>query len=178
MLFASRMRMARFMPLILLMLCGVLLQGCVDDLAPSDKDERSFEAATTESFTMTDTDGQTLHLETLLEENDAVVLYFTMWCPLCDSHMSHLSTNYIGEYPNVAFIMVDYVSSTVDQSRRSKIENGYQSSLVVADVSQDVLNRFGATMASTVVINVEGQVVLNEDYKNGARLKVALDSLN
>lgn len=155
----------------------LMMQGCVDDLAPSNDDKRTSQSQSAENLVMTTTTGDTVELEQLLAENNGVVLYFTMWCPLCDSHMSHLSRKVIPEYPDIAFVMVDYVSSSTSQARRSQIENGYQSLAVVADVDQTITNQFRGTMASTIVIDTDGIVQLNEDYKNGDRLISVLEGL-
>jgi peroxiredoxin len=168
--------------LLLSILLIIGLQGCVEDLAPSDKDERRLQTQILPDFTARTTDGSSaegelVELAALLSQHEAVVLYFTMWCPLCDTHMSYIAGQMIEQYPEVAFLMVDYVSASVVQSRRSQIENGYQALTILADIDQTLLDQFRATMATTVVIDAEGNIRLNEDFKNGARVKDVLDAL-
>lgn len=159
------------------------LSGCLEDLSPDSTDLRSDtsvggeNAAPAAEFTATTTTGESVLLSEALVANDAVVLYFTMWCPLCDSHMSHMRSHIINNYPNVKFFIVDYVSGTIAQSRNSQVANGYTSLNMLADTEQALLNAFGATMASVIVIDDENKILMNEDYKNGSRLIEVLGAL-
>ena len=159
------------------------LMGCLEDLSPDSEDLRSdssvggANAAPATEFTAITTAGESVLLSDELMTNDAVVLYFTMWCPLCDSHMSHMRSRIMGEYPNVKFFMVDYVSGTIAQSRSSQVSNGYVSLNMLADINQTLLNTFDATMASVIVIDNENKILMNEDYKNGSRLIDVLGAL-
>lgn len=158
-----------------------LLTGCLEDLNPDSKDLRSeadLAPSNSSNFTSVTTLNETINLEDDLLSNDAVVLYFTMWCPLCDSHMSHLRSHVIDEYNNVKFYMVDYVSGNVSQSRSSQLSNGYANLDILVDNDHNLLKQYSATMASVIVIDDEKKVLLNEDYKNGARLIDTLNSLN
>ncbi len=174
-LFAGTTQAVKFFSLMALILLVTLLQGCKEDLLPSDKDKRTENPVTTVDFIATTSLDETIELDSLLVEYDAVVLYYTMWCPLCDTHMSYISSAIMPNYPQTAFLMVDYVSGSVSQSRRSQVENGYQALTVLADSDQALLNQFHATMATTVVISQDKSILLNEDFKNGARL---IDTLN
>lgn len=165
----------KFLSLTTLMCVVMLMLGCKEDLLPSDKDNRTENTVTTVDFIALTSLDETIELDSLLAEYDAVVMYYTMWCPLCDTHMSYIASSIMPNYPQTAFLMVDYVSGSVSQSRRSQVENGYQALTVVADSDQSLLNQFHATMATTVVIAQDKSVLLNEDFKNGARL---IDTLN
>ncbi|MCP5207135.1 MAG: hypothetical protein H7A01_08050 [Hahellaceae bacterium] len=167
--------MYKIFTLITATLLALSLQGCKEDLFPSDKDNRTETIITTVDFVATTTLDEVIDLDALLAEYDAVVLYYTMWCPLCDTHMSYITSAIMPNYPQTAFLMVDYVSGSVSQSRRSQVENGYQALTVIADSDQSLLDQFHATMATTVVISQDKLVLLNEDFKNGARL---IDTLN
>jgi hypothetical protein len=83
----------------------------------------------------------------------------------------------INNYQNVRFLMVDYVSASINQSRASQLANGYADMTLLVDNNQDLLNALSATMASVIVINDQNTILLNEDYKNGARLIDVLDRL-
>jgi hypothetical protein len=74
--------------------------------------------------------------------------------------------------------MVDYVSANLSQSRASQLANGYAGLELLVDNKQSLLKQYNATMASIVVIDDENMILLNEDYKNGARLIDILDNLN
>lgn len=174
-LFVGTAHTTKLSVLLALVILVMLLQGCKEDLLPSDKDNRTENTVTTVDFIATTSVDETIELDSLLAEYDAVVLYYTMWCPLCDTHMSYISSAIMPNYPQTAFLMVDYVSGSVSQSRRSQVENGYQALTVVADSDQSLLDQFHATMATTVVISQDKVVLLNEDFKNGARL---IDTLN
>jgi thiol-disulfide isomerase/thioredoxin len=154
-----------------------VLTGCLEDLKPASKDLRSGDTPTSENFIALTTLNKTVTLENELLNNDAVVLYFTMWCPLCDSHMSHMRSEIIDNYRNVSFYMVDYVSANLAQSLSSQRSNGYAGLQLLVDNQQSLLNQYNATMASVVVIDDQKKILLNEDYKNGARLINILDNL-
>jgi hypothetical protein len=74
--------------------------------------------------------------------------------------------------------MIDYVSASVSQSRSSQLANGYAGLQLLVDSNQSLLKQFDATMATVVVISDQNKILLNEDYKNGARLIDILDNLN
>lgn len=168
---------------------ALLLIGCqdvTDDLSPSGADRRPGVVAGTAGhavgqlapdFTLTDTRGETFTLSTELAVSDGVVMYFAMWCPICDSHMSHMRTQVAVDFPGVTFLIVDYVSGSVTGARAAQISNGYNDLQVLADSGQTVLDRYHATMGTTVVIDRGGVVRMNEDYKDGARLHDTLEAL-
>jgi hypothetical protein len=181
------------MLLLLLFLVPVsplLFCGCdmVDDLAPSGSDQRPPDAPGTvgpsvgqfaPDFTLPDTLGSTVTLSTVLASSEAAVLYFSMWCPVCDAHMSHMRTAVIPAYPGVRFLVVDYVSGSVADARSSEVSNGYAGSgfTVAVDIGNGVLHSYAATMGSTVVIDNTGVIRMNEDYRNGVNLQAVLAGL-
>jgi hypothetical protein len=158
--------------------CG----GMADDLRPSGADQRggasAVSTASVADIALATTDGD-VTIGRLLETNDGVVLYFTMWCPVCDSHMSHMRTAIVPDYPNVAFVLVDYVSGSVATAARAAAAAGYADSVyrVAADLEGGLVDRLGATMGTTVVIDRTGSVVMSEDYKNGVLLRETLGRL-
>lgn len=157
-----------------------VLTGCLEDLNPDSTDIRSEDdlaPGISDNFVATTTLNESVILEDELLVNDAVVLYFTMWCPLCDSHMTHMQSHVISNYSNVQFYMVDYVSASVSQSYSTQLANGYKSLITLVDNKQSLLNQYNATMASVIVIDDKNNILLNEDYKNGARLIDVLDNL-
>lgn len=164
--------------------CG----GMMDDLRPSAADNRQTanadsaggtEGQKAPDFTVSDTLGRSMNLYAELESSSAVVLYFTMWCPVCSAHSDHMLANTVPLYPNVKFFLVDYVSGTVSASRDAQVSNGYANTAfrVLVDSSGSLLSTFGATMGTTVVISKSGVVTMKEDYKDGAALKNALANL-
>lgn len=171
----------------------IMLAGCgniMDDLDPSSSDKRpAVEAGSigpavgqnAPDFTISDTLGSSLNLSTELTGTTvkAVVLYFTMWCPVCDTHMTHMHDAIIPAFPEVVFCAVDYVSGSVAESRSAETENGYAGSgfRVLADVDSHVLNAYQATMGTTVVIDKSGVILMNEDFRDGARLQAVLSDL-
>ena len=168
----------------------VLLSACgdvIDDLNPSGSDERgTYDASTSgyhpgqtaPDFSVFDTLNNTFVLASELVGADGIVLYFTMWCPICDSHMSHMRANTIPLYPGVKFYFVDYVSGIVSVARSAQLDNGYGSSnVLVDDINHTVTNLYNATMGTTIVIDRNGIVQMNEDYKDGSKLVDVLNSL-
>jgi peroxiredoxin len=130
-------------------------------------------------FSVPDTKGGTVTLASALASRKAMVLYFTMWCPICDSHMSHMLAATIPSFPDVGFFAVDYVSGTVTAALSSEIANGFADTpfSVLADTNHTLLQNYQATMGTTIVIDSGGIVRMNEDYKDGARLTSVLSIL-
>jgi len=162
-----------------------VLSAC-DDLSPSSSDNRlqvvpgsiGYNVGqVAPDFALFDTLDNSVSLSAELVGADGVVLYFTMWCPICDSHMSHMRTNTIPDYPGVKFYFVDYVSGTVDYSRSAQLANGYGGLDVLVDDSQHVLALYNGTMGTTVVIDDSGTVQMNEDYRDGSTLRDILSLL-
>ena len=187
------MRSVKKVPLLLLLV--LLLAGCggmTDDLSPSGSDKRPVEVPGTTGpgvgqnfpdFTLTDTLGNSVTLSTVLSSVtpsvQGVVIYFTMWCPICDMHMSSMRFSVMPIYPSVRFFLVDYVSGSVADARNAQLQNGYGDSgfTVLADTQQTVLGLYRATMGTTVVIDGSGIIRMNEDYKDGTRLLATLAAL-
>lgn len=166
-----------------IMLALFTLTGCLEDLNP-DSDDKRTDASTggddsllAEDFIELSSESETIQLSSELMNYDAVVLYYTMWCPICDSHMSHMRSNVMDNYRNVRFLTVDYVSGSISQTRNSQVSNGYASFTVIADTDQSLIDQFNATMGTTVVIDDQNNILMNEDYKNGARLIDVLGAL-
>jgi peroxiredoxin len=171
----------------------IMLTGCggmMDDLVPSGTDKQPAGIPGTTGplvgqnapdFTLTDTLENSVTLSSVVTTTgvQGVVLYFTMWCPICDTHMNNMQYSVLPTYPNVRFFLVDYVSASVEAARNAELQNGYGGSgfTVLADTQQTVLGLYQATMGTTVVIDRTGVISMNEDYKDGARLRAALAAL-
>jgi peroxiredoxin len=160
--------------------------GVGEDLSPSGTDRRPpVEAGTTgpavgqlaPEFTLPATSGDNVSLSATLAGRKAVVLYFTMWCPICDAHMSHMRSAVMPAFPDVAFLAIDYVSGSVADALRSQTENGYTDFMVLVDRGNPVLSAYAATMGTTVVVDNAGVIRMNEDYGTGSRLQAVLGGL-
>jgi peroxiredoxin len=174
--------------LLLVMAPLLLVAGCGDNLFPSGQDLRPpVQTGTTgpsvgqlaPDFSARDITGATVTLSSALDAKKGIVLYFTMWCPVCDIHMNHLRSAIMPSFPDVAFLLVDYVSGSVADAASAASSAGYAGSgfTVLADVGQVLLNSYQATMGTTVVIDSSGVVTMNEDYQDGSRLRSALSAL-
>ncbi len=164
------------------------LAGCQEDMMPSSKDQRSENqnqvggsvggtvGSTVEDFSYTLSTGEQNQLNTLLQTHDAVVLYFTMWCPVCTEHMQHIQV-LTAEHPNIAFVFVDYLTNSVANTRQTQLSQGWDGFDTISDFDNALENQFDGTMAITVVIDKNSIVKLNEEFKNGARLKDVLNTL-
>ncbi|BCS55334.1 peroxiredoxin [Geobacter sp. SVR] len=172
--------------LMLVLLC--LLTGCGDNLFPSGEDQRPpVQTGTTgpsvgqqaPDFSARDITGATVTLSSALAGKKGLVLYFTMWCPICDIHMNHLRSVVMPSFPDVAFLLVDYVSGSVTDAANAATSAGYAGSgfTVLADVGQVLLGSYQGTMGTTVVIDGTGIITMNEDYQDGSRLRTALTAL-
>lgn len=172
-------------------LFALVIAGCgptKDDLIPSGSDKRqAIQQGSTgpaigqnaPDFSVSDTLGSMVTLSSAAPAHKGVVLYFTMWCPTCDSHMSYLRDFVIPANPGVVFYAVDYVSATVAEARNAEVSNGYAGSgfVVLADTAHVILNGYNGTMGTTVVIDKNGVIQMNEDLKNGAKLQSVLGAL-
>lgn len=165
--------------------------GITDDLLPSGDDNRpSVEAGTIGPnvgqiapdfpVEVLDTLGQPRGLYDELSKPGVtgVVLYFTMWCPVCDSHMSHMRANVMPNFPDVSFFLVDFVSGSVSASRNAQLSSGYGGIETLVDTNQAVTDLYQTSMGTTVVIDSAGNIVsMNEDYKDGVKLSETLQAL-
>jgi len=129
-------------------------------------------------FSLFDTlgDSRGLYAELSIPK-DGVVLYFNMWCPICDAHASHMRAEVIPNFPTVSFFLVDYVTGSISSSRAAQLSNGYADIETLVDAVQEVFNLYQASMGTTVVIDKDGIVNMNEDYKDGVKLIETLQAL-
>ncbi len=156
---------------------ALFLSACVEDLAPEKEDlrkESSFEVKPSANFSASTTTNDAINLEDELASYDAVVLYFTMWCSTCSGHMDEIDYKQ-DNYPNIRFLMVDYVSGSIAQSKRSQRDNGYQHMTTLVDNNDVLQNLYDGKMATTVIINSQQEIIFNELYKN--KLYDMLDAL-
>lgn len=169
-----------------LLLCLGACQDVTDDLDPSGSDRRPEVVAGSTGhavgqlapdLAVADSLGNDVTLSTEWGADGGAVLYFAMWCPICDSHMSHMRSQIRADFPAVRFLIVDYVTGSVGAARSAQISNGYTDFTVLADSDQSILDRYHATMGTTVVIDGGGVVRMNEDYKDGTRLRQTLEVL-
>jgi peroxiredoxin len=184
--FSAVVRYGKLVPLVLVVM--VLLTGCGDNLVPSGKDKRSPVAQGISGygvgqkmpdFSVSDTRGVFVNLSSALTGRKGAVFYFTMWCPICDSHMSHMRSSTIPLFPGVGFYAVDYVSGSVSDAAGNASANGYGGGefTVLADTGHQLLNGFQATMGTTVLMDSSGTILMNEDYRDGSRLNAMLATL-
>ncbi|MDD2733107.1 MAG: redoxin domain-containing protein [Desulfuromonadaceae bacterium] len=166
----------------------VLLSACGDNLFPSGEDKRTPVSAGSSGgsvsqkspdFSVSDIRGATVNLASATAGKKGAAFYFTMWCPICDSHMSDMRTSTTLMFPDVNFFLVDYVSGSVAGAARAATENGYAFGVfsTLVDTDNTLLNIFHATMGTTVVIDNTGIVRMNEDYRDGVNLRKALAAL-
>jgi peroxiredoxin len=160
-----------------------LLTGCQEDLFPSNdqltsKSEAQVGALIDDlEFTLSTNINDEISSRLQPNNIDAVVLYFTMWCPVCDSHMSHIRSQFKNQYPNIEFMFVDYVSGSTTSSRGAQTSSGYSDFDVISDYDNALENYFSGTMASTIVIDKNFIVLMNEEFKTGSQLASILDNL-
>ena len=92
--------------------------GITDDLNTSGEDERPIVEAGTigtqvgqqsPDFSLFDTLGNSrgLYDELTKPGVTGVVLYYTMWCPICEVHMDLMRASVIPNFPTVSFFLVD-----------------------------------------------------------------------
>ena len=172
----------------IILILALLLGGCkgtLDDLQPSGNDQRAEEVQTTNNqtpvydFSILDQNGQSRNLAQELGAGRPLVLYFTMWCPICNAHTDHLLTQTIPKYSGPKYFLVDYISGSASAALRSRQENGYESAAfeLLVDQNNQAINAFSATMGTTVVLSANGELLFNEDLKDGVKLEAVLAKL-
>ncbi len=124
-------------------------------------------------------DSITLAKELASPGTQAVVLYFSMWCPICNSHIDHMMQNVIPVFPRTKIFIIDYVSGSVHEVRSNVMANGYAQApfSVLTDLDNSILDAYAATMGTTVVLDPSGIIRMNEDYKDGTKLRQILEDL-
>ena len=173
--------------IVLLLLCS-LLAGCGDNLVPSGDDKRPpVESGTTgpavgqnsADFSVSDINGATVTLASALAGKRGAVFYFTMWCPICDGHMNNMRSYVAPQFPDVNFMIVDYLSGSVADAAAAASASGFASGAiaVLADLENQMEAAYKGTMGTTVVVDRSGVIRMNEDYKDGTRLQAVLSSL-
>ncbi len=188
-MFSVRLAVRLIAPLVLSGALSVLTgcDGLTDDLRPSGDDSRpSVEAGTigtqvgqqSPDFSVLDTLGVSRGLYDELSTSTGVVLYFNMWCPICDAHASHMRNYVIPNFPTVKFFLVDYVTGSVAASRAAQLSNGFADIETLVDADQTLFDLYQASMGTTIVIDSAGNIVrMNEDYKDGVKLIEILQAL-
>jgi len=164
--------------------CG----NMADDLNPSSKDLRPSVVANSigsqpgqkaTDFSAPATNGTNFKLSDYLAggpfASDAVVLYFTMWCPICLSHTDHLLFNIIPQFQGrgtTTYVLLDYVSGSIASTTVSEAVNGYAGSIftTIADENQTILTQLNGAMGKTIVIDKNGIIQMNEDFRTGDNL--------
>lgn len=164
--------------------CGEI----IDDLAPSGQDQRPPVVAGTSGwgvgqnappFSLAAIDGTNVDLTTALAGKKGTVLYFTMWCSTCDVHMMDMVGNVMPNSPDVRFFAVDYLAATAALAKEAASNAGYLNSgfIILADVTRQLEHEAAPTMGMTIVIDSSGVIRMNEDYKDGSRLRAVLSGL-
>ena len=178
---------------LILMLAGLSACDIQDDLIPSNSDKRSnvtigsaghLPGQIAADFTIKDSLDNDFILSDYLEGGskpaDLVVLYYTMWCPICLSHTDHMYNNVLPQFRDrgtVVYGLVDYVSGSVSATRAAEQANGYAGSnfTILSDEKQALLKQFNGAMGIVVIIDSDGTILLNEDYRNGSSMIEILD---
>lgn len=175
-----------FFKLIGVVLVTLSIAACGDNLFPSAEDKRHtvISGSTGGSvsqkapdFSVSDTNGAAVTRASALSGKKGAVFYFTMWCPICDSHQSHMRRSIVPLFPEVNFYLVDYVSGSVSGAGSAASASGYNDFVTLADTDKTMLGLFGATMGTTIVIDSAGVIRMNEDYKDGETLRTVLSAM-
>jgi peroxiredoxin len=169
-------------------LCVIVLSGCGDNLNPSGEDKRPVVqpgssggsvSQKAPDFSVPNINGSIVTRAAAIGGKKGAVLYFTMWCSICDIHMNHLQELIVPQFPEINFYLVDYISGTVTHAADAATTSGYAGGMfsILADIDHQLSSGFQGTMGTTVVIDSSGVVRLNEDFQDGSRLVSVLSLL-
>ena len=180
--------------LLLLPLLIISLNACdlKDDLLPSDSDERStvvpgsiglMPGQIAADFTIKDIYNNDFvlseHLAGGSDPADIVVLYFTMWCSTCMDDTRHIYNEVMPKFEGrgtVVYALVDYLSGSIPFAYDMASSVNYDPKFTfLADINHTVFNQFNGDMGVTVVIDSDGTILMNEDYRGGITLIEILD---
>jgi peroxiredoxin len=167
----------------------LLLSGCGDlggDLFPSGADHRpvvvpgTFGPAvgqTAPDFLLPAATGGEVSLYAGLASRRAQVLYFTMWCAVCDAHLSDLEAHGLPGRQDVGLYVIDYVSGSAAAARAAQVATGWDAPglTVLADTDFAVADFYSASM-SVVVVGADHVVRMNGEY-DWATLQAVLSAL-
>ncbi len=152
--------------------------GCQEDLSTSKQNNKvNHEPFIITDFTVKLNTDQDYSLSDRLNNHNAVVLYFTMWCPVCDNHMQSIRNDFVAQYPDIDFVLIDYVSGSNANSRATQLNNGYSDFDVISDTDDSLEKALQGSMGSVVLIDKNFTVVFSEVFKNEMDLKEAIDAL-
>jgi len=181
-----------------LLITMLMLASCgnmADDLNPSSDDLRPTVVANSigsqpgqkaADFSAPATNNTTFKLSDYLAggpfASDAIVLYFTMWCPICIPHTDNLLYNVIPQFQGrgtTTYVLVDYVSGSIASTTVSEAVNGYAGSIftTIADENQSILTQLNGAMGKTIVIDTQGVIQMSEDFRTGDNLIKALNRI-
>lgn len=175
----------------------LLLAGCNNNLLPSDEDKRMGVVAGSlgkqptqkvANATVKDISGNDVSLYDFIAAEggatpaDAIVIYFTMWCSTCLTHMSDLYNDIRPTFSskgNVKYIIVDFVSGSVSSAKSSARAYGFDSTefVVLADTERTIRDQLGGNMGITLVIDSTGIIKLNQEYRSGEEIDASLSIL-
>jgi hypothetical protein len=177
-----------FSRIFVLLFFFAVIAGCGDNLFPSGEDKRPPVLAGSSGggvsqkapdFSIPDINSTSVTLASSTSGKKGAVIYFTMWCPICDSHMSSMRASVVPLFPDVNFFLVDYVSGSIAGAAESASADGYTGGVftTLADINHTLTGIFQGTMGTTVVIDSSGIVRMNEDYRDGVNLRTILTAL-
>jgi len=162
------------------LLAASLLAGCggmADDLFPSSRDRSGGQAGTVgpalgqtaPDFTLAAAAGGEVTLSTELVGARGAVLYFTMWCPICDGHMMDMQQHLIPAHPEVRFLALDYVSGSAADAAQAELSAGWAGSgfTTLADVGA-LQARYFRTFMAVVVVDRDRVVRFRGEYDPAA----------
>ena len=180
------------------LLCSFLLLascGMEGDMNPSSADMRPTVTAGSigwqvtqqaANFSAPETKGGTFTLSDYLaggvNASDAVVFYFTMWCPICMGHTDHIYYNIMPQFQargKTTYVLVDYVSGSIAATINAEAANGYKGSqfVTISDETGSISNTLHGSMGTTIVVDTNGIIQMNEDFRTGDNLIATLNRI-
>jgi len=166
----------------LLLVFLLALMGCQEDLMPSGEDKRSVVAGSIghlptqkiADFTLPSTKGGDLSLSQLVNLDgsnaspvDAVVIYFTMWCSTCYDHTYSIAGEIEPAFngsKNIRYLLVDYVSGDINWAAQQLTAPAYSFFDILVDGNNSVQNQLHGSMGTTVIIDSQGIIHMNQNY--------------
>lgn len=152
----------------LLILFLLFVNACSSGQSEKSSDVQSsqgqIELTKAPNFEVTTIDGETISLESSMEENKPMVIYFTAsWCPICAKNWPVLSELY-PEYKDKLNLVAIGIDPTDDVETMRKLAEEENFTFPITKGQPEIMLDFGVeSQATTVGIDRDGNIIFQKN---------------